>query len=120
MKQTTEDYLKSIFLLQSNQGEARNSKIAELLGVSKPTVTNRIKRLVRDGYVIIKEDLSIELTEDGRDVAESTLERNRTIRNLLTGLGVDKTIAEADACAMEHTVSPESLTALKKLAESIN
>ena len=117
MKRTTEDYLKTIYLLQENQGEVRNILIAEVLGVSKPTVTNTLKRLVREGYVTTGADFSFHLTETGREIAESTLDRNQTIRKLLVGLGVDEKTAETDACEMEHTVSLKSIKALKILAE---
>lgn len=117
MKRTTEDYLKTICLLRENQGEVRNILIAEALGVSKPTVTNTLKRLVREGFVITDADFSIHLTEAGTEIAESTLERNRTIRELLVSLGVDEKTAEEDACEMEHSISAQSLAAIKMLAE---
>lgn len=117
MTQTTEDYLKTIYLLQKNRGEARNALISETLGVSKPTVTNIVKRLAREKYVTVNGDYSIRLTDTGRKIAESTLDRNRTIRELLMGLGVDEETAESDACEMEHAISPKSLDALKILAK---
>ena len=43
-------------------------------------------------------DHCIDLTEKGLSVAEETIERNRTIRDLLIRLGVDRSVAEADAC----------------------
>lgn len=118
MKRTTEDYLKTISLLEK-QGDVHGVTIASTLGVSKPTVSLMIKRLIRDGYVVVEQDYSIHMTDEGRAVAESTLERNRTIRELLIKLGVDEEIAKRDACEMEHTISPESLKALINLAKLI-
>ena len=42
---------------------------------------------------------------------------NRSIESLLEDLGVDGKTAAADACLMEHAVSPESYKAIKELAK---
>ncbi len=59
----------------------------------------------------------IHLTEVGEKIAKATYERHNTFQQLLTGLGVDEKTAAADACEMEHTVSPESFAALKRLID---
>jgi Mn-dependent DtxR family transcriptional regulator len=117
MKKTTEDYVKMIRLLQKKNGTVRSVAIAEAFGVSRPTVSNIVKRLVAEGYITMGDDYSIELTEKGLLLADETIERNRTIRDLLISLGVEQSIAEADACEMEHAVSTQSLEALKSLAK---
>ena len=117
MKKTTEDYVKMIRLLQKKNGTVRSIAIAEAFGVSRPTVSNIVKRLVSEGYVTMGGDYAIELTEKGLSLAEETIDRNRTIRDLLISLGVEQSVAEADACEMEHAVSTQSLSALKRLAE---
>ncbi len=117
MKKTTEDYLKTIRLMHRRNGYVRSIAIAEAFGVSRPTVSNIVKRLIAEGYIIKRVDQTIELTEKGLSVADATIERNRTICELLVGLGVDRSVAEADACSMEHAVSAQSLSALKWLAK---
>lgn len=58
-----------------------------------------------------------EITAKGKQVAEDTYDRHNTFRHLLVSLGVDEKTAAADACEMEHAVSPASYEALKLLAE---
>jgi Mn-dependent DtxR family transcriptional regulator len=116
MKKTTEDYLKTIYKIKQLSGEVRSVAIAEALSVSKPTVSNKVKHLIKEGYITMDGSHCIELTEKGLAVARATLDRNRTIRELLEGLGVDEKTAEADACEMEHAISHKSMDALKKLA----
>ncbi len=60
----------------------------------------------------------VHLTEKGRQIAENTYERHNTFRQLLTELGVDEKTAVADACEMEHAVSPASYEALKRLTDN--
>lgn len=117
MRRTTEDYLKTIYVLSQKSGGVRGVSIAEELGVSRPTVSIIVRRLETEGYITKNSDHEIFLTECGKEIAKSTLERHTTFEQLLTGLGVDKKIAASDACKMEHAVSPESYEALKRLAE---
>ena len=117
MRRTTEDYLKTIYVLSQKSGSARGVSIAEDLGVSRPTVSIIVRRLEAEGYITKNSDHEIFLTECGKEIAKSTLERHTTFEQLLTGLGVDKKIAASDACRMEHAVSPESYEALKQLTE---
>lgn len=113
-KKSVEDYLKVIYIL-SQKKEVHGSDIAGELRVSRPTVSVALKALAEEGYVFVDHAYEIHLTERGRRIAEDTYERNRTFRQLLTGLGVDEKTAAADACEMEHVVSRESYEALKAL-----
>ena len=115
-RKTVEDYLKTIYLL-SKKREVHGAYIAEELGVSKPTVSVSLKALEREGYLTRDENHAVCLTEAGLKIAKATYERHQTFRTLLEDLGVDGKTAAADACLMEHAVSPESYEAIKGLAK---
>ena len=87
------------------------------MGVSRPTVCIIVRRLEEDGYVTKNADHEIFLTEQGCEIAKSTLERHQTLETLLVELGVDQKTAAEDACKMEHGVSRKSFQALKRLTE---
>lgn len=113
-KKSVEDYLKTVYIL-SLRGCVRGADIAETLKVSRPTVSVALKELSKEGYLFLGKSHEVYLTETGQRIAEATYERHSTFQQLLTGLGVDEETAAADACEMEHTVSPESFAALKRL-----
>lgn len=117
MKQTTEDYLKTIYLLNYGNNGVRSVEISERLKVSRPTVTVIVKRLIEEGYAVKNAEHKIFLTEKGEKLADDTLNRNELFRYILTRLGVDEKTASKDACEMEHAVSAESYEALKRLAQ---
>lgn len=117
MQRTTEDYLKTIYLLGRGTSGVRGVTIAEELGVSRPTVCIIVRRLEEDGYVTKNAEHEIFLTEQGYEIAKSTLDRHQTLETLLVELGVDQKTAAEDACKMEHGVSRESFQALKRLTE---
>ena len=111
LRRTTEDYLKTIYIL-SKTGEVHGAAIAERLGVSRPTVSISLKALKQEGY-----SSAVRLTETGLEIARATYERHQTFQSLLENLGVDGKTAAADACRMEHAVSPKSYEAIKGLAK---
>lgn len=116
-RRTREDYLKTVYLLQKNNGCVRGVDIAEQLGVSKPTVSVSLKQLEKEGYLFLDDAHEAHLTDAGKKIAEATLERHQTFTILLESLGVDSITAAEDACQMEHAVSAESYAALKGLAQ---
>ena len=116
LKRTTEDYLKTIYIL-SKTGEVHGAAIAERLGVSRPTVSISLKALKQEGYITQDDSSAVRLTETGLEIARATYERHQTFQSLLENLGVDGKTAAADACLMEHAVSPKSYEAIKGLAK---
>ncbi|MHC1782548.1 MAG: metal-dependent transcriptional regulator [Anaerolineaceae bacterium] len=48
---TIEDYLLVLYVLQRDGEAVVGARLAELLCVSAPTVTNTLKRMARDGLV---------------------------------------------------------------------
>ena len=109
-----EDYLKLIYIL-SGKGEVRGADLAEELGVKRPTVCVYLKRLAANGDILMDEHHCVRLTEQGLAIAESTLDKHSILLALFQNLGVPSSIATADACALEHSISPETYAALKQL-----
>ena len=116
-KKSVEDYLKIIYILSKRKG-VHGADIAGELKVSRPTVSVALKALAEEGYLFLDDVHEVHLTEKGRQIAENTYERHNTFRQLLTELGVDEKTAAADACEMEHAVSPASYEALKRLMDN--
>ena len=112
-RELAEDYVELIADLIEQKGEARVVDLAGRLGVSNATVNNSIQRLQRDGLVTSKPYRSIFLTEQGRELAETSRERHRVVREFLIALGVDPETADTDAEGIEHHVSNATLGAFR-------
>lgn len=112
--ETAEDYVEAVDDLLRDQGEARVKDLAALFGVSHVTVSRTIDRLQRDGLVLTEPYRSIELTEEGRTMAQLSRERHGAVLALLSALGVPPDIAEEDAEGIEHHVGPETLAAFER------
>lgn len=115
-----EMYLEAILVLGNEKGCVRSVDVSEYLGYSKPSVSRAMGILRGEGYITMEKDGTILLTEEGRCIAEKIYERHTVLTKLLTGLGVDRETAAADACKMEHAISDVSFEAIKRLTAEQN
>jgi DtxR family Mn-dependent transcriptional regulator len=99
-------YLEAIYYVWSEGEPLRSARLADWLGVSRPTVTVALRRMARDGMVRMNAHKEIELTAKGRRAAEAIVRRHRIMERWLTdGLGLDWVTADAEAARLEHAVS---------------
>ena len=115
--ESAEDYLEAILRLKEAKGYARSVDISLLLGVTKPSVSVAMKRLRENGYLTMDADNLITLTPAGMEIASSIYDRHKTLSSFLESLGVDSDVAREDACKIEHDISEESFTAIRKLMQ---
>lgn len=102
-----EDYLESMRLLGGEHGSTSVTRLSRALGVSKPSVTAAVARLSEEGLVHHERYGAVTLTARGTFVAEDVWRRHRALRIFLTDiLGLSGDTAEADACRLEHHLSP--------------
>lgn len=99
-------YLEAIYYMWSEREPLRSARLADWLGVSRPTVAVGLRRMTRDGLVRMNGRKEIELTAKGMRTAESIVRRHRIMERWLTdGLGLDWVTADAEAARLEHAVS---------------
>lgn len=108
-----EDYLKAILILQKQNHAVRSLDVAEMLRVTRPSVSRAMKLLREGGFLTMDADKRISLTEAGQEAAELVFEKHRILTECLVTMGVDPGIAEKDACRMEHLISAETLEQMK-------
>lgn len=118
-EESLEDYLETILILSRRLSDVRSIDVANEMNFSKPSVSVAMKNLRSRGYITVSEDGYLHLTDKGREVAENVYERHTLLTDWLVYLGVDPGIAAADACKMEHDITPESYEAMKKCISSL-
>ena len=97
----------------------RSIDVANELDFSKPSVSVAVKNLKNRNYITVSGDGYISLTETGKEIAEKVYECHNLLKDWLIYLGVEPEIAAADACKMEHDISPQSYEAMKKCILSL-
>ncbi len=113
--ENAEDYVEIVADLIKGKGEARIVDISKKLGITQATTNKTIKRLIKSGYLEKKPYRSVFLTKFGKKLAQDSKKRHQIVYNFLRKIGVSKKVALDDSEGIEHHVSNETLTALKKI-----
>jgi len=77
-------YCQAIFELDEDEIEVIQARIAERLAVSRPAVSEMIRRLEAEGLVVSKGRNQIALSPAGRQLAEQVVRRHRLAERFLT------------------------------------
>ena len=110
---TLEDYLETIFLLESEHKAARPKDIASNLNVQRASVTGALQSLSEKGLVNYQPYSAVTLTSEGFRVATKVVHRHRVLAEFLqTFLQLAPEVAEANACRLEHDIDDETLERL--------
>jgi DtxR family transcriptional regulator, Mn-dependent transcriptional regulator len=115
---TMENYLEAIYELDPEAKGARVSDIAERLGVTKASTNSAMATLSEKGLIANEKYKEVFLTEEGLNVAKSTAKKHHVIQHFLVSvLNIETSIANEDACAIEHVISNDSVNAMEKFME---
>ena len=118
LHESGEMYLETIFVLTRENPLVRAIDVGEHMGFSKPSVSRAIGLLKKDGYVTVAENGGLELTEEGKEVAEKIYLRHTMLIQFLTAIGVDQSTAAEDACKIEHAISDTTFLAMKNYLDT--
>lgn len=112
-----EEYCEAIFELKEDDLDVIQARIAERLAVSRPAVSEMIRRLAADGLVTV--DAGIVLTERGLALAERVVRRHRLAERFLTDiLGLSWAEAHLEAGKWEHVLSESVEAAINRMLEN--
>ena len=111
-----EDYLSIIFKFQDTSGEIKPIAIAKKLKISQAAVTDMLKKLAADKYILYEKYRGIRLTRQGEDFARNMVRRHRIWEVFLqrvVGMPWDKVHQEAHR--LEHSSSDDLINRLEIL-----
>lgn len=101
-----EEYCEAIFELREDDVDVIQARIAERLEVSRPAVSEMIRRMEGAGLIEINGGV-IRLLPDGHSLAETVVRRHRLAERFLTDmLGLSWAEAHDEAGRWEHVISP--------------
>ena len=119
IRESAENYLETILIIQERKGSVRSIDIANELNFSKPSVSVAMKNLRENGYICVDDNGYITLTDSGYEIADRMYERHRVISEYFMLLGVEKNTAVKDACRIEHIISIDSFEAIRAQHEKL-
>jgi len=119
LSRRVEDYLEAILNVTLEKGYARTKDVAREMDVSPSTVVEMFRKLAHAGLVEYRRYEGVVLLPAGREVAESVKFRHDTLKEFLKAIHVPETIANTDACYMEHELHPTTICQIRLLVEEL-
>ncbi|MDH3752593.1 MAG: metal-dependent transcriptional regulator [Acidimicrobiia bacterium] len=109
-----EEYCETIYELAEDDVAVIQARIADRLGVSRPAVSEMIRRMAGEGLVDVGRRIT--LTSDGLELAEAVVRRHRLAERFLTDvLSLSWADAHTEAGKWEHVISPTVEAALTRV-----
>ena len=108
------EYCEAIFELEEDELDVIQARIAERLDISRPAVSEMIRRMAAEGLVTV--DGGIRLTADGLALAQRVVRRHRLAERFLTDvLGLNWAEAHHEAGRWEHVLNDKVELAMNRL-----
>ena len=114
MSESREMYLETLLILSKTHPNIHAIDICEYMDFSRPSVSRALKQLKEAGLINVDGLNHVTLTPAGEKIALTVYERHTVLTKALVFLGVEKEVAQEDACRIEHVISPESFEAIKR------
>jgi DtxR family Mn-dependent transcriptional regulator len=110
-----EEYCETIFELREDDVDVIQARIADRLDVSRPAVSEMIRRMEKADLVQVDHN-AIKLTKEGAQLAESVVRRHRLAERFLTDiLGLSWAEAHEEAGKWEHVISERVEAAMTRV-----
>ncbi|MFH0883255.1 MAG: metal-dependent transcriptional regulator [bacterium] len=107
---SAEEYLLTLYRLESSGERVGSSQLAKMFGVKAPSVTGMLRRLHQRGWVSYRRYRPPELTAEGRSVAVRLIRRHRLLETFLVRtLGFTWDDVHEEVQVLEHAVSDKLL-----------
>jgi DtxR family Mn-dependent transcriptional regulator len=113
-----EEYCEAIYELREDALDVIQARIADRIGVSRPAVSEMIRRMTTEGLVSTTKG-TVSLTDAGRRLAEQVVRRHRLAERFLTDiLGLSWAEAHHEAGKWEHVLSEPVEAAINRLLDN--
>jgi len=109
-----EDYLEVIAELVELKGYATTLDISRFMNVSPPSVTKMLQKLDEKKYLEYEKYHGINLTDIGKQVADTIRRKHSTLLEFFEILNVGKGIANQDTEGLEHHLNDKTIRRLRK------
>jgi len=107
LSQAVEDYLKAIYKLHDG-APVSTTDLARTLDVSSASVTNMVKKLAQNGFLVHESYRGVSLTSAGEKIALEIIRHHRLLETYLREImGYDWEQMHDEAERLEHHISEE-------------
>ena len=120
ISKASEEYLKTMYVLQIQNKEIRVTDIANQMNLSKPSVNKAINNLKENGLVYYEAYGKIELTKQGTDLAKKILEAYDISYVFFKDvIGLDEEASKREAEKLKLTMEDNTINNLAKYVHKV-
>lgn len=120
ISKSLEEYLKTMYVLNKQNGRVRVTDIAEKMNCTKASVNKAVRNLKDNGLLNYETYGTIELTEEGEDLAKKILEAYDIVYVFFKEvLGLEKDDAEKEAEQIKSAITDETINKLAKYVHKV-
>lgn len=120
LSKSSEEYLKTMYILKKQNGKIRVTDIADKMNCTKPSVNKAIYNLKDNGMLNYESYGAIELTKEGENLAKKILETYDIVYLFLKDvLNLGKQNAEEEAEKMKNALTDETINKLAKYVHKV-
>ena len=118
--ESSEEYLKTMYILYKQNSKIRVTDIANKMNCSKPSVNKAVNNLKENGLINYESYGTIELTNEGENLAKKIINRYDIVYLFLNDvLNLDEENAKNEAEKMKFTISDETVNKLEKYVQNV-
>lgn len=115
-----EDYLEIILIIRNEMRIVRVKEIAKRLKVKASSVIDALNNLKKQSLAVHERYGYVDLTPQGVKIAKNLYNRHKTLKKFFNRiLNLPETVAEEDACKIEHHLSNQTVERIVKFSEFI-
>ena len=115
-----EEYLKTMYVLKKQNGNIRVTDIANKMNCSKPSVNKALNTLKEEKLVKYETYGTIELTEQGENLAKKILEAYDIVYVFLKEvLNLEEDAAQSEAEKIKSSISDDTINKLAKYVHEV-
>ena len=120
ISKASEEYLKTMYVLKKQNGNIRVTDIAKKMNCTKPSVNKAIYNLKDNGLLNYESYGTIELTEEGENLAKKILEAYDIVYLFLKDvLNLEDEEAKQEAEKIKSTITDNTINKLAKYVHEV-
>ena len=120
VSKSLEEYLKTMYVLNKQNGNIRVTDIANKMNCTKPSVNKSLNNLKEEKLINYETYGTIELTEEGEDLAKKILEAYDIVYVFLKEvLNLEDEQAKTEAEKIKSTIEDETINKLAKYVHQV-
>ena len=110
-----EDYLELIYELSQANSNFKAVDIAKKMNISRASVSEALKKLSEQGYIVYEKYKQAKLTEKGLDIAKKVVNKHNILFSFFKDyLQLSEDDAQINACRIEHVITDSAFEKIKQ------